>query len=90
MAKHPDDESVVKKYEKAVANYELSKPYLKNFDAEGADKIADEITAGVDVKYLEESKIKDVVSKKLKIDKLKKMRFMMSVCNHCVMPLRLN
>ncbi|PHX91702.1 MAG: phosphate transporter [Flavobacteriales bacterium] len=75
LAKHPDDEAVVKKYEKAVANYELSKPYLKNFDAEGADKIADEITAVVDVKYLEESKIKDVVSKKLKIDKLKKDAF---------------
>jgi phosphohistidine swiveling domain-containing protein len=75
LAKNPNDEAVIKKYDKAKANYDLSKPYLKNFDAEGADKVADKITAVVDVKYLEESKIKDVVSKKLKIDKYKKDAF---------------
>ena len=75
LAKNPNDEAVIKKYDKAKANYDLSKPYLKNFDAEGADKVADEITAVVDVKYLEESKIKDVVAKKLKIDKYKKDAF---------------
>jgi hypothetical protein len=27
LAKHPDDETVQKKYDKAVANYEVSKPF---------------------------------------------------------------
>ena len=75
LAKNPDDEEVQKKLEKAKANFELSKPYLAHFDSEGADKVGEEIAGVVDLKYLEESKVKDVVSKKLKIDNLKKKAF---------------
>ena len=75
LAKNPDDEEVQKKLEKAKSNFELSKPYLTHFDNEGADKVGEEIAGVVDLKYLEESKVKDVVSQKLKIENLKKKAF---------------
>lgn len=75
LAKHPDDETVQKKYDKAVANYELSKPFLKEYESKGADYVATQIGNTVALDYLVEGKLKDLVSKKLKLDKAKKDAF---------------
>lgn len=75
LAKHPDDETVQKKYDKAVANYEVSKPFLKEYESKGADYVATQIGNTVELDYLVEGKLKDLVSKKLKLDKAKKDAF---------------
>jgi len=75
LAKHPDDETVQKKYDKAVANYEVSKPFLKEYESKGADYVATQIGNTVALDYLVEGKLKDLVSKKLKLDKAKKDAF---------------
>lgn len=70
-----NDVEVQKKYGKALANFKFSKPLLADFDKLGADVISAAIASKVDLKYLEESKLKDIVSKKLKIDLLRKAAF---------------
>ncbi len=75
LAKHPDDETVQKKYDKAVANYNVSKPFLKDYEGKGADYVATQIGNTVALDYLVEGKLKDLVSKKLKLDKAKKDAF---------------
>lgn len=75
LAKHPDDEAVQKKYDKAVANYNVSKPFLKDYEGKGADYVATQIGNTVELDYLVEGKLKDLVSKKLKLDKAKKDAF---------------
>jgi phosphate/sulfate permease len=75
LAKHPDDEAVQKKYDKAVANYNVSKPFLKDYEGKGADYVATQIGNTVALDYLVEGKLKDLVSKKLKLDKAKKDAF---------------
>ncbi len=75
LAKHPDVETVQKKYDKAVANYEVSKPFLKEYESKGADYVATQIGNTVALDYLVEGKLKDLVSKKLKLDKAKKDAF---------------
>ena len=75
LAKHPEDEAVKKKYDKAIANYEASKPFLKEYKSEGGENVANKIGETVELDYLVEGKLKDLVSKKLKIDKAKKDAF---------------
>jgi len=75
LAKHPDDEAVQKKYDNAVANYNVSKPFLKEYESKGADYVATQIGNTVALDYLVEGKLKDLVSKKLKLDKVKKDAF---------------
>jgi PiT family inorganic phosphate transporter len=75
FAKHPEDEAVKKKYDKAIANYEASKPFLKEYKSEGGEYVANKIGETVELDYLVEGKLKDLVSKKLKIDKAKKDAF---------------
>ena len=72
LKKDSNDVEVQKKYGKALANFKSSKPLLADFDKCGADVISAAIASKVDLKYLEESKLKDIVSKKLKIDLLRK------------------
>ena len=73
--KNPGDPNVMEKLEQAKTNFNLSKPFIQNFDTDGPDKIAGEIAAIVDLKYIETGKIKGIVSKKLKIDQVKKAAF---------------
>ena len=73
--KNPGDPNVLEKLEQAKANFNLSKPFIQNFDTDGPNKIAGEIAAIVDLKYIETGKIKGIVSKKLKIDQVKKAAF---------------
>ncbi len=75
FAKHPEDEAVKKKYDKAIANYVASKPFLKDYKSEGGEYVAKKIGESVELDYLVEGKLKDLVSKKLKIEKAKKDAF---------------
>lgn len=75
IAKHPEDEKLKEKLAMALKNYEIAKPYLADFDEEGGKEVAKKIAEKVDLAYIEESKLKDIFSRKLKIDKLKKDAF---------------
>lgn len=75
LAKHPQDEAVQKKYDKALANLSLSKPFLKEFDDKGAKAVASEIAETVELDYLIEGKLKDLVAKKIKLEPAKKAAF---------------
>lgn len=75
LSKKPDDEVVKKKYDKAVANFDASKSYLADFDEKGAKVVAENIASHVELDYLIEGKLKDLVSKKLKLDVAKKAAF---------------
>ena len=71
----PGDIKITKKLDQATANFNLSKPFLKNFDTDGPTKTAGDIAAVVDLKYIENIKVKGIVAKKLKIDQSKKAAF---------------
>jgi PiT family inorganic phosphate transporter len=75
LARHPGDEAVKKKYDRAIANYQASKPFLKEYNGEGGEYVANKIEEVVELDYLVEGKLKDLVSKKLKIDKAQKDAF---------------
>ena len=75
LAHNPGDSKIAEKLEKADSNFNLSKPFLKSFDSDGSTKVAGEIAAVVDLQYIENDKVKTIVSKKLKIDQLKKSAF---------------
>ena len=75
LEKSPGNAKITKKLDQATANFNLSKPFLKNFDSDGPSKIAGDIAAVVDLKYIENSKVKGIVAKKLKIDQSKKAAF---------------
>ena len=75
LEKSPGNAKITKKLDQATANFNLSKPFLKNFDSDGPSTIAGEIAAVVDLKYIENSKVKGIVAKKLKIDQSKKAAF---------------
>ena len=75
LEKSPGNVKITKKLDQATANFNLSKPFLKNFDSDGPSKIAGDIAAVVDLKYIENSKVKGIVAKKLKIDQSKKAAF---------------
>lgn len=66
---------VKEKYEKAVVRYEASKPFLKDYRKLGKDKVAANIANAVDLSPVQESKLKDIVSRYLYIDKKKKAAF---------------
>ena len=72
LAKSPDDKKIAEKLEKAKSNYSKAKEYTSDFDQVGGVVIAGRIAKEIDLAYLEESKLKDVLSRKLKLDKLKK------------------
>ncbi len=71
----PGDIKIRKKLDQATANFNLSKPFLKNFDTDGPSKTAGDVAAVVDLKYIENIKVKGIVAKKLKIDQSKKAAF---------------
>jgi inorganic phosphate transporter, PiT family len=75
LQKAPDSKEAKEKLEKATANLNAAKPFLKHYNKEGADKVASEIEGVVSFKDLEVSKLKDAVNKLLKADALKKAAF---------------
>ncbi len=75
LIKDSNDMEVRRKYSHALANFEATRHLLADFDKLGSDSIAAKIASQVDLKYLEVSKLKDIVSKKLKIDFLRKATF---------------
>lgn len=75
LEKKPDSEEVKAKLEKATANYKKALPYLNDYQKLGAGKVAENIAAAVSFKDLEVSKLKDIVSKTAKLDRLKKEAF---------------
>lgn len=75
VEKKPDNEEARTKLEEATANYKNALPFLKDYQKLGADKVAQNIAAAISFKYLEVSKLKDVLSKTTKLDRLKKETF---------------
>lgn len=75
LQKDPSKEDVKEKLAKAEENYKTAKPFLKSYNSEGAEVIADKIAAKVSLKDLEVSKLKDVIAKKMKLDFHKKEAF---------------
>lgn len=75
VEKSPDSEEARKKLEKATANYKQALPFLNDYPKVGAKKVAENIAETVSFKDLETSKLKDIVSKTAKLDRLKKEAF---------------
>lgn len=75
VEKKPDNEEAKAKLEKATANYNKALPFLKDYQQLGAGKVAENIAVAVSFKDLEVSKLKDIVSKTAKLDRLKKEAF---------------
>ena len=65
------DSTKLEKLEKAKANAEACKPYLTMYEADGAEKVADEIIKNVDLKDITISKTGDGLNKYFKIEILK-------------------
>jgi len=75
IVNNPNDEDLLKKYNQAEANFAASKPFLSDYDELGAKHVAAEIGKTVSLDYLIEGKLKDLVSKKIKLDMAKKAAF---------------
>jgi phosphate/sulfate permease len=75
VAKDSTDTKSFEKLEKATALYESSKPFLKEYNVLGKDKTAQLIADNVDLSMVEESKMKDVVAKFLRLDTKKNAAF---------------
>ncbi len=72
---HPNDVIVKSKFENAVRNYQIAKPFLSDFDEDGEQKTAKKIADKIDLSYIEENKLQDVFSRKLKLDNFRKEAF---------------
>jgi phosphate/sulfate permease len=72
VEKKPDNEEAKAKLEKATANYQKALPYLSDYSKIGSKQVAENIAEAVSFKDLEVSKLKDIVSKTAKLDRLKK------------------
>ena len=75
LAKDPSNKEVEEKLEKAKKNYEVAKEFLPEYNKIGAEGIREKVTAKISLADLETGKLKDVVSKMLKVDYLKKEAF---------------
>jgi hypothetical protein len=75
VAKDSTDVKSLEKLEKATALYNASKPFLENYNDQGKDKTAQLIADNVDLSMVEESKMKDVVAKFLRLDTKKNAAF---------------
>ncbi len=75
VAKDSTDLKALEKLEKATALYNASKPFLENYNDQGKDKTAQLIADNVDLSMVEESKMKDVVAKFLRLDTKKNAAF---------------
>ena len=71
VEKNPDSEESKAKLKKATANYNKALPYLNDYQTLGAEKVAKQIADSISFKDLETSKLKDIVSKTAKLDRLK-------------------
>ncbi|MBM3920367.1 MAG: inorganic phosphate transporter [Sphingomonadales bacterium] len=75
VEKNPDSEESKAKLGKATANYNKALPFLADYNKLGADNVAQNIAKAVSFNDLEYSKLKDIVSKTAKLDRLKKEAF---------------
>jgi len=75
VAKDSSNVKALEKLEKATALYKASKPFLKDYNDQGKDKTAQLIADNVDLSWVEESKMKDVVAKFLNLDTKKNTAF---------------
>lgn len=75
VEKNPGSEESKAKLEKAMANYKTALPFLADYNNLGAEKVAQNISQAVSFNDLENSKLKDIVSKTAKLDRLKKEAF---------------
>lgn len=75
LDKDPANEEKQARYAKAEENYTKAKKYIPEYNAIGAEAMAAKIAAEVPLKDLEQSKLKDVVSRWLNIDFAKKQVF---------------
>ncbi|MBU6323909.1 MAG: inorganic phosphate transporter family protein [Bacteroidetes bacterium] len=74
-AKNPSDESLKLKLEKANSDYQASVVYLPQYPFIGAKGVADSIAGKISFADLELGKLKDGISKTIKLDLLKKQAF---------------
>ena len=72
VAKNPDSWDAKVKLEKALSNFNRALPYLSQYDALGAEKVAKQIAGAVSFIDLETSKLKEIIGKTAKLDRLKK------------------
>jgi phosphate/sulfate permease len=75
LEKHPDSKEAADKFAKAKENYVKALPFLNEYSKTGATNVAEKIAASISFKDLETSKLKDIVNKTAKVDKLKKEAF---------------
>lgn len=75
LDKHPDSKEAADKFAKAKENYDKALPFLNEYSKTGATNVAEKIAASISFKDLETSKLKDIVNKTAKVDKLKKEAF---------------
>jgi phosphate/sulfate permease len=75
LEKHPDSKEAADKFAKAKENYDKALPFLNEYSKTGATNVAEKIAASISFKDLETSKLKDIVNKTAKVDKLKKEAF---------------
>lgn len=73
--KHPEKKDVAEKLAKAEANYRKAQAYLNDYDKLGANGVAREVAQNINFADLETSKLKDIVSKLMKVERKKKDAF---------------
>jgi len=69
---NPGDEKAKANLENAMANYNTASPYLSQYAELGAEKVAQQIAVAVSFNDLETAKLKEIVRKTAKLDRLKK------------------
>lgn len=75
LAKKPGDSTIMAKLEIAKQNHKKSVAYLDQYSSVGAEGVANLIVANIALNEIEVSKLKDGVSKTIKLDLLKKEAF---------------
>ena len=75
VEKTPNDKKAADNLAEAKSNYAKAKPFLTNYSSDGAAAVAKQIAAVVSFDELEISKLKDIVSKTAKVERLKKEAF---------------
>jgi PiT family inorganic phosphate transporter len=75
VEKKPGDEEAASKLAKAKENYNKALPFLSEYSKIGAKKVAENIAGTISFDNLETSKLKDIVNKTAKVDRLKKEAF---------------
>ncbi|NBP06335.1 MAG: inorganic phosphate transporter [Bacteroidetes bacterium] len=75
VEKNPNNQDSKTKLAVATANYDTALKFLRDYPTLGAEKVANNIAANISFKELETGKLKEIVSKTAKLDRLKKDAF---------------